>query len=365
MQVSLLDNYVSQLPSSTDPPSTPPATGSAAAPSPPEQVEVIIRKNNCGHSFCVKGCAPRRRDYREAMAVVQSWPHDQVRQVTVSCDPKLYASPEEGYRASERSISDLARDIGRKLDKRGTGLRVLAYVAFLEWHRNGFPHWHVFILVSHAGRDGMIGQPLIKECWHHGEVVWEHPFNSAQHQRAMIGYAASKGYFSKDKAHQVLCPDWLLKSTLRVHRVRKSKEAEKTAQELRTEAKGPKKTWYGGNPPPPPPPGHEEALRIIKSPTIPPAPDEEHPQKQKRINSDILATCGASIQVYTANLLKQKRFETDHGMERRWVDKLLPYAEAKLLPGFEYVNHRGLIRIMSYAQWLTFYQQLPNCPEET
>lgn len=356
-----LDSLHSQLPTQPDDSWDENFCGPPPFELEPHDVEVVIRKHSCGHSWCSQGCGVRKPDFREAVAVLASWDWTRTREIIVSCDPKLFPSPQEGYSACERSISDLIRDLNRKIDKLGTGLLIVDYVSFTEFHRNGYPHFHIMVLVSLAGRDGMIGKSNIADCWRHGSIVWEQPFRSKHHRDTVCGYMGKTGYFAADKAHQVKLPQWAMDSGQKIRRIRKSRGAEETAQGLKEMGRGRRYKLQVGEPLTDKERENYGALEILDGPKNYVKPPQLNEDTFTRTNSSILATCGRSIQLYTSNVLHNPK-PGEWGLERRWLDKLLPYDKAKKLPGFHYVKHRGLVCAMYSDEWHRFYDSLPNVP---
>lgn len=108
----------------------------------------------------------------------------------------------------------------------------------LEFHKGGFPHWHLFIETK-VGKEGMIGKKFIQKRWKHG-LVWETYAKSKEHWGAICGYHRKMGYFAAEtKAHQLELPEYLMDQT----RVRKYASnymvsGGKTAKPPKTKATG-------------------------------------------------------------------------------------------------------------------------------
>ena len=84
-------------------------------------------------------------------------------------------------------------------------LSVGRWIWILEFHRGGWPHWHV--LIENGGR--MVGHGRLQAAWGRG-LVWESPINSENHWRAIMGYHKSKGYLAGEaKGHQLELPEYL------------------------------------------------------------------------------------------------------------------------------------------------------------
>lgn len=330
---------------------TTPQSGNTPAQNP---LDVILRKCRCGHVWC-KTCGPGTRDFIEALALLASWPYDQVRQLIVTVDPKQYDSPMAGLLEAERSVSDLIKRINRKLKHLGLGIRIIDYVSFTEWHETGFPHWHIFVLMSASGLSSQIGHDLLETCWNMGEVVYETYFKSEHHKKNFCGYARKTGYLHKDKKHQVELPAWLRDSTRRVRRVRKSTGAERTLENLRRDcaaARAKEKTQKAELRQP----GSAEtekydADRLLTSLLVEsgakPKDDDRQKLSQIRTNGEILDSCGLQTKVFV---------RTPGGREIQYEDISLPYADAKKLPGFRYVERVGLFAVLSPSDFFRLYR---------
>lgn len=104
-----------------------------------ERFEVRPKRCKCG--FCprcqeVMGWNLRRR----VTAALSPW--SSVFMLTLTLDPELFGSPEEGYRwvRSSRAVSLLVQDLWR----RGL-IRSRRFFYVLEWTKKGWPHWHLLV----------------------------------------------------------------------------------------------------------------------------------------------------------------------------------------------------------------------------
>lgn len=83
------------------------------------------------------------------------------------------------------------------------------YLWVLEWHADGYPHWHVLVDTGMGGRGAMIGKKRIDAGWGRG-LVWESYVRDAGHWEAICGYHSSRGYLAGErKKHQIELPDGL------------------------------------------------------------------------------------------------------------------------------------------------------------
>jgi hypothetical protein len=164
--------------------------------------KVILRKCSCGSVWCPT-CFKRSTAPKIAHRL-QRMDSARVRQVVLTVNPLMFEDGEAAYHHLSRSkaIAQLIHNL-----QRTAGKGILDWYWLIEWHRNGFPHWHVFIEVDTAGKAGMIGGDSIRKYWHWG-AVREAPINGQQHWQAITGYFGKHGYFNKNKAHQARLPEW-------------------------------------------------------------------------------------------------------------------------------------------------------------
>lgn len=146
--------------------------------------------------------------------------------ITLTVNPSLFSSGKQAHEwiNTHKAIPGLIRNIGRgKREKHKDGLWIWKYRPqkitkwkwFLEWHKNGFPHYHLFVEVEDEGRAGMIGQEALHHYWlgcHDQESsrVHETFIKSAGSWRDLTGYFQKNGYFEKEKKHQGRLPKWAL-----------------------------------------------------------------------------------------------------------------------------------------------------------
>lgn len=138
---------------------------------------------------------------------VQTWDWRRVRTLTLTINPSDFESPAEAfdYVQSKKLIPNLFRNL-----ERSAGVVVHDWVRVLEWHRSGFPHWHLLVLVDKAGGAGRIGVDNLRRYWPPGWRLREDYIRNAKHWQRITGYWQKAGYFEdkKGKSHQVSLPDW-------------------------------------------------------------------------------------------------------------------------------------------------------------
>ncbi len=175
--------------------------------------KVRVRKCSCGHNWCPI-CWERRgnREFNRRLGQMR-W--DRVRHVVVTVARGKFRDGREAYEALERhrAVSELVKDL-----ERTEHITVVRWIAHLEWHSDGFPHWHIFIEVANGGPGGRIGGTVLRAHWPWGLNVHEDYFKSVEHWRSMRGYFERHGYFDKDKCHQNRLPEWARRSTRKIPR---------------------------------------------------------------------------------------------------------------------------------------------------
>jgi len=175
--------------------------------------EVTVKKCACGSVWC-PDCY--KRDYLPGyVEKLKTMDWRKVRTVMLSCDPSL---TENGMEVLEevrvkREIAAYMRNIqrGRKDEK---PVKVIKWARFLEWHKNGYPHWHLFIEVDKPGKLGMIGGDRLRRYWKRGRVT-EGYIHNQEHWDNITGYFEKSGYFEKGKAYQGLLPEEIKNSPYR------------------------------------------------------------------------------------------------------------------------------------------------------
>ena len=162
-----------------------------------EQIKVyscLCRSPWCEH--CSKFCATANT-IRDRLASLQ-W--DRIRQVVLTVSRETDASVTMEDIRKRRAIPKLIQSLG--LGKR-------KWLWVLEFHADGFPHWHLFI-ENDRGKSGMIGKERIQKLWGYGHV-WESYPKDAKHWGAITGYHRKAGYFAGEtKKHQLTLPAYLM-----------------------------------------------------------------------------------------------------------------------------------------------------------
>lgn len=291
-------------------------------PHPPkDHLYLIGRKKRCRHAYCPT-CGVQV--VRRGLWKMRDWDYRRVRTVMVTVDRDLFpGGPEDALRALEKERSAFVRELNRR------GAEVERFVWFCEWHEDGFPHYHFFLLVKHEGRAGQIGGDRIREAWRFGRYVHEKWVRDKAHWDAWVGYAAKTGYLHKDGKHQVVLPDWVKATSLRVRRTGSSQ----VGDDDQDDGAGPQDLaeWLHGF-----------------GATSTPSPGQQKPPAPPRTNREVLATCGSSTNLL--GVVNVRGELEDYGE----VDE--PYRAFTDRPGL-YVSGLGWAVLMHKDHFLKYYQE--------
>ncbi|MDB9822857.1 hypothetical protein OAC89_04075 [Deltaproteobacteria bacterium] len=145
------------------------------------------------------------------------------RQIVLTVNPLEFSDGQEAHQgiSKHRTIAGLIRNIqrGKKIkNKSGQWIwlykpvKIRKWKWFLEWYRNGYPHWHLFVETEAKGNAGMIGGDRIRYYWQVGAIVREDYIRSKSHWHSITGYFHKNGYFNKNKKHQTRLPKWALEN---------------------------------------------------------------------------------------------------------------------------------------------------------
>ena len=170
-------------------------------------LSVMFRKHPCNASWCPI-CGLRRLQ-AVLSEIFKTWDWSKVRSYVLTVDRELYSSPYEAYFRIQRA-KELA-EFQRRVRKRllNEGLRILDYFWLLEWHKDGYPHWHFYVLVNKRGKAGMINRKVnLTEAWGRSKLVKEGFIESYDHWKRTLGYVAKHGYFADGKKEQAELPAW-------------------------------------------------------------------------------------------------------------------------------------------------------------
>lgn len=168
------------------------------------------------------------------------------RQVVLTIDPANFPSPVEAFnhirqkRAVGEFVRRLRRGVREKIGKHWVWkyrpVKILRWSWFLEWHKNNFPHFHVFLHLDKEGKSGMIGGDFLRDSWNLSSWVREDYFHSEKHFKNLTGYYTDKGYFEKNKQYQGILPDVIMDNVQgKIKRYGCSERSEIKKPELKTQ----------------------------------------------------------------------------------------------------------------------------------
>lgn len=154
-------------------------------------------KNRCVSQFCpdcsMSHCVAWREKLRDG---IKHW--RSVIMLTMTIDPKQHRDPESAFRLvqQKRRVAEMIR----KLHRDGV-LRTKEYTLTIEFHKNGWPHYHVLVEAT------FVCKHKLQESWKMG-VCWvsKHDFEGINHA---INYATK--YIVKTDANDGFAfPGWVL-----------------------------------------------------------------------------------------------------------------------------------------------------------
>ena len=185
-----------------------------------DDVEIIGRKCSCSSVWCP--CCYVKKGGSERFAKrLSALNYKATRQIILTVDPKSFnRSGEEAYTEikARESISQFVHNL-----QRTSKVQIKDWVWVLEWHKNGMPHWHVFIETK-EGKAGMIGNKTLLKHWNYG-LVMESYIKSQKHWDKFTKYFKENGYFNpkscvtiKDKSHQLELPVWAKEATYQIRK---------------------------------------------------------------------------------------------------------------------------------------------------
>jgi hypothetical protein len=185
---------------------------------------IMARKKSCRTVWCP--ICFRRFRTKKLVERLREMDWKCVRHVILTIDRRadteffvLGAEETFNFIRGKRGVSEFVHDLKRTHDK-----TIIDYAWFLEWHGDGFPHWHVFIQVDKQGRLGMLNGEALRKAWKFGGVR-ETYVKDKNHWDKLTGYFQKAGYFEKGKSHQGILPEWALnyKNIRRYDSMRKEK----------------------------------------------------------------------------------------------------------------------------------------------
>lgn len=168
--------------------------------------DLTLRKKTCQSAWCPT-CS-KIRIARKISKRMRGFKWEKTRQIILTIDRNLFNSGLQAWTTVRegRLVAEMMKNL-----KRVVGLKFEDWVWILEFHEDGFPHWHLFVQVDKPGAEGMIGGDLLRKYWGLGRVI-EIPIYSRSHWYSVFGYFEKHGYFHDEmKTYQAMLPEWGLK----------------------------------------------------------------------------------------------------------------------------------------------------------
>jgi len=202
----------------------------------------------------------------------------------------------------------------------------------LEWHRDGYPHWHLFVLVDKAGHRGQIGFRKVLPYWEYGRVE-EQNIHNQRHWDYLTGYFQKHGYFEKTKGHQARLPEWARERKKVIKRfTRKSITKNKIEKEDSVNAVAKK-----------------EFKEMVNFHSLCDFFEKKGLEKFKKTEGQMLDTCGSKTDVYIGSV----GFKLFGRLN-------IPYHEFKKLGG-EYIERVGHVIEMNLVEFELFRAKCKFC----
>ena len=176
-----------------------------------EKCNGILRACRCGRSWCPKCWPTKARKYARDF---ETWSWERVRFIEFTLDRSMFpGGPVQAYEVGSKRVRRAWAELKRKFH-----IKVRRQRWFLEWRRDGFAHWHLYVEMKEKGSAGRIGGKALLDAWGLGRVHEDYP-RSELHWKNRVGYFGKLGYFDKSKGHQGLLPAWAEFYEKRIKRV--------------------------------------------------------------------------------------------------------------------------------------------------
>lgn len=208
-----------------------------------DEIEIIGRKVSCGTVWC-KCCFVKKGGSKRFSDRLKMMDYKSTRQVVLTTDPKKFKDGQDCFETLRDSgaLHQFIHNLTRT-----SGVKIKDWAWNLEWHSNGFPHWHMFI-ETEAGKNGMIGNETILKHWKHG-LVYESYIKNQRHWDYLTDYFGNNGYFNpktsgfdksgKDKTHQLELPEWAKAVTYKIRKTGSKAGMKKVREDEAQDEKGP------------------------------------------------------------------------------------------------------------------------------
>jgi len=215
-------------------------------------VYIQARKCKCNSVWCAS-CSKQGWAKRAAMDL-REFDWKRTREILVTFKREQFKDGKEAYEYAmeHKLIPGLIRNIKRgkhvKIGKKWVWkyrpVEIRKYITFLEWHKDGWPHFHVMVETEELGAKAMIGGHRIRHYWPAGTWVRETPIISRIHWDRKVGYLQKHGYFQEDKKHQTRLPEWALDTPgLKIRRSSHSRRCEGNGQGVHSQDQDEREAW--------------------------------------------------------------------------------------------------------------------------
>lgn len=249
---------------------------------------------------------------------------ERVRHLILSTNPFIFDN--DGERAwreitFHRGIGNLVKNL-----ERTEGINIVDWITFVEWYENGFPHWHLFIEVDQAGKEGMIGEKSIHRFWPWGIIIKELYIKNVAHWNNLTGYFDGHGYFEIGKGYQGELPAWGKSKNVRIKRYETKKQKRGVARLTQDKTLGE---------------GQYTGMGIVSGKTC---PSLKSPMRNYNL---ILGGCGAQSKLTVSTDGSTNSFTLP-----------IKYRIMKLSCGWEYVEGKGLFKSLSEEGYLSLIERV-------
>ena len=289
----------------------------------PDDVMILGCKGSCSSVWCSE-CYTRKGGSRRVAEQLSLFDFRRTRQLVLTCDPKKFQGPQQAFEflRDKKAIPQFIHNL-----KRTSNVKIEKWLWVLEWHINGFPHWHLFVEVEKTGKAGMIGNEKILRHWNYG-IIHESYIRNERHWKQFTTYFGKAGYFDPKqksgdrKSHQRELPEWAMNVTYRIRKMSSSIPRDAPDQDEMIEEK-------------------EEPFEKVERNT------------PKKTYAEILGGCGEST-------LCEIWYDDKHTF---WKKLMIPYKEFINICG-EYVHGMGYQIQMKFNEWMLFTALFDTDSEE-
>lgn len=167
---------------------------------------IIFRKKKCNHVWC-RTCSKRQKKLLYLRLTQMNY--KLCRHIVLTLNRKLFNGPLDAYYNSNKRVAYLIQTLKRKY-----GIIINKYIKILEFHNDGFVHYHLIVEKKSVG---MIGNDILYPEWGLGGIR-ESYFKNKNEWLKFTGYFNKNGYFEDQKGHQDVLPTELIKCNVIVRR---------------------------------------------------------------------------------------------------------------------------------------------------